>query len=66
MLKNLGDHYHMAEPENAEKQKGYAELKKRAAICNSQPGRLNATFAMELDEHVLAKFPAIEHQENYL
>ena len=66
MLKNLGDHYHMAEPENAEKQKGYAELKKRAAICKSQPGRLIATFAMELDEHVLANFPAVEHQENCL
>ena len=66
MLKNLRAHNHLAEPENAEKQKGYAELKKRAAICNSQPGRLIATFSMELDENVLAKFPAIEHQENCL
>ena len=56
----------MAEPENAGKQKGYAELKKRAVIGNSQPCRLIATSAMELDEHVLANFPAIEHPENYL
>ena len=62
MLKSLGAHNHLAEPENAEKQKAYAEMKKRAGICRSQPpGSLIATFSMELEEHVLAKFPAIEH-----
>ena len=60
VLKNLG--LHLAEPENAEKQKAYVELKKRAGICKSQPpGSLIATFSMELEEHVLAKFPAMEH-----
>ena len=46
--------------------KGNEEIKKRAAICKSQPGRLIATFAMELDEHVLANFLAVEDQENCL
>ena len=32
VLKSLGAHNHLAEPENAEKQKPYAELKKRAGI----------------------------------
>ena len=62
VLKSLGDHNHLAEPENAEKQKAYAELKKRATICNSQPpGSLIATFSMEPQKHVLAKFPSNEH-----
>ena len=62
MLKSLGAHNHLAEPEISEKQKAYADLKKRAAICKNQPpGSLIATFSMELEKHVLAKFPAIEH-----
>ena len=58
----LGAHNHLAEPEIAEKQKAYADLNKRAAICKNQPpGSPIVTFSMELEEHVFAKFPAIEH-----
>ena len=54
VLKSLKAHNHLAETEISEKQKAYADLKKRAAICKNQPpGCLIATFSMELEEHVL-------------